>query len=64
MYEEIKLDKTKINPINKVLMKEELLASDGGRGPDPGGGSRSPNLVEDINLQHLVERKLTASGEK
>ena len=29
------------------LVEEELPASDGERGPDPGGGQRSPNLLED-----------------
>ena len=42
-----------------------MNASDGERGPDPGGGQRSPNLVEDMNSQHLVEEELTASdGER
>ena len=33
----------------------ELTASEEGQGPDPGGGQRSPNLVEDMNLFHLLE---------
>ena len=58
--EEIKLHKTETNPMDKVLMKVELPASDGERGE----GKRSPNLLEDINSQHLVKEKLTASGGK
>ena len=45
-------------------MKEELPASDRERGPDPGGGQRSPNLVENMNSQHLVEKEHTASEGK
>ena len=40
----------------------EITASDGEKGPDPGGGHRSPNLVEEMNSQHLVEEELTASN--
>ena len=43
------------------LVEEELTESDGDRGPDQGGGQRSPNLVENMNSQHLVEEELTAS---
>ena len=45
----------------KLLVEEELTASDGEREPDQGGGQRSPNLVEDMNSQNLEGEKLTAS---
>ena len=60
--EDIKDELGKGQEITKSGGGRELTASEEGQGPDPGGGQRLLNLVEDMNSQRLIEDELTASG--
>ena len=50
--------------ISQHLVKEELSAPDGERGPDIGRGQDSPKLEEVVNSQYLVNEFKGAEGSR